>query len=77
MERGSLGSGRDGGRRDSGSRWRSGREYKKVDQKEKADEKTSRKKNPLPSPPFGLKRLSFKPIYFLKIYRLHSKLLIP
>jgi hypothetical protein len=39
MERGFLESGWKGRR--SGSRWRSGREYKKVDEKEKADEKRS------------------------------------
>jgi hypothetical protein len=39
MEWGLLGSRWNGGRRSSGGQWRSRREYKKVDEKEKPNEK--------------------------------------
>jgi hypothetical protein len=41
MEGGFLRSRRKGGRSDSGRQGRSGREYKKIDQKEKGNEKRS------------------------------------
>jgi hypothetical protein len=47
--------------------WKHGRNYKKVEQKKKANEKRPWKKNPLPPLPSGLERSSLRLDQFFKL----------